>query len=99
VPDLVEGGVAVVVGTEEGLKPVDCNPGSLQNLTVFIEAEEQLSRSFLLAPRAAVNVQPNLQLIAGDVKCSHGVASVSSKTNNFSIIKLVVLIREQVEVC
>ncbi|KAG6557691.1 hypothetical protein Mapa_000456 [Marchantia paleacea] len=34
----------------------------------------QLSRSLLLAPRATVNVKPNLQIIANDVKCSHGAA-------------------------
>lgn len=34
----------------------------------------QLSRSLLLEPRATVNVKPNLQIIADDVKCSHGAA-------------------------
>ena len=34
----------------------------------------QLSRSLLLAPRATVNIKPNLQIIADDVKCSHGAA-------------------------
>lgn len=34
----------------------------------------QLSRSLLLAPRATVNVKPNLQIVADDVKCSHGAA-------------------------
>lgn len=34
----------------------------------------QLSRSLLLAPRATVNVKPNLQIIANDVKCTHGAA-------------------------
>ncbi|MCO5571305.1 hypothetical protein L7F22_025043 [Adiantum nelumboides] len=34
----------------------------------------QLSRSLLLAPRASVSVKPNLQIIADDVKCSHGAA-------------------------
>ncbi|XP_039060373.1 protein ABCI7, chloroplastic-like [Hibiscus syriacus] len=34
----------------------------------------QLTRSLLLEPRAAVNVKPNLQIIADDVKCSHGDA-------------------------
>lgn len=34
----------------------------------------QLSRCLLLAPRATVNVKPNLQIIADDVKCSHGAA-------------------------
>lgn len=32
----------------------------------------QLTRSLLLEPRATVNVKPNLQIIADDVKCSHG---------------------------
>mmetsp|Transcript_6263 Transcript_6263/g.17524 ORF Transcript_6263/g.17524 Transcript_6263/m.17524 type:complete len:248 (-) Transcript_6263:128-871(-) len=32
----------------------------------------QLSRNLLLAPRATVNVKPNLQIIADDVKCTHG---------------------------
>ncbi|KAF6171770.1 hypothetical protein GIB67_007291 [Kingdonia uniflora] len=36
----------------------------------------QLTRSLLLEPRATVNVKPNLQIIADDVKCSHG-ASIS----------------------
>ncbi|KAL4191749.1 hypothetical protein AMTRI_Chr07g82160 [Amborella trichopoda] len=34
----------------------------------------QLTRSLLLAPRATVNVKPNLQIVADDVKCSHGAA-------------------------
>lgn len=34
----------------------------------------QLTRSLLLEPRATVNVKPNLQIIANDVKCSHGAA-------------------------
>ncbi|KAJ7516348.1 hypothetical protein O6H91_22G055000 [Diphasiastrum complanatum] len=34
----------------------------------------QLSRSLLLAPRATVNIKPNLQIVADDVKCSHGAA-------------------------
>ncbi|KAL3645644.1 hypothetical protein CASFOL_010824 [Castilleja foliolosa] len=34
----------------------------------------QLTRSLLLQPRATVNVKPNLQIIADDVKCSHGAA-------------------------
>lgn len=33
---------------------------------------QQLSRNLLLAPRATVNVKPNLQIIADDVKCTHG---------------------------
>ncbi|WCJ34717.1 non-intrinsic ABC protein 6 [Euphorbia peplus] len=34
----------------------------------------QLTRSLLLEPRATVNLKPNLQIIADDVKCSHGAA-------------------------
>jgi Fe-S cluster assembly scaffold protein SufB len=34
----------------------------------------QLSRNLLLMPRATVNVKPNLQIIADDVKCTHGAA-------------------------
>jgi Fe-S cluster assembly protein SufD len=34
----------------------------------------QLSRSLLLAPRASVAVKPNLQIVADDVKCTHGCA-------------------------
>ncbi|KAL9269228.1 ABCI7, chloroplastic-like protein [Drosera capensis] len=34
----------------------------------------QLTRTLLLAPRATVNLKPNLQIIADDVKCSHGAA-------------------------
>eukprot|EP00271_Cylindrocystis_brebissonii_P015792 TRINITY_DN38809_c0_g1_i1.p1 TRINITY_DN38809_c0_g1~~TRINITY_DN38809_c0_g1_i1.p1 ORF type:complete len:597 (-),score=82.57 TRINITY_DN38809_c0_g1_i1:530-2320(-) len=34
----------------------------------------QLSRSLLLAPRGTVNIKPNLQIIADDVKCTHGAA-------------------------
>lgn len=33
---------------------------------------QQLSRNLLLVPRAQVNVKPNLQIIADDVKCTHG---------------------------
>lgn len=36
----------------------------------------QLSRNLLLVPRATVNIKPNLQIIADDVKCTHG-ASIS----------------------
>ncbi|KAI8107318.1 hypothetical protein M9434_001960 [Picochlorum sp. BPE23] len=32
----------------------------------------QLSKNLLLAPKATVNVKPNLQIIADDVKCTHG---------------------------
>lgn len=32
----------------------------------------QLSRNLLLVPRATVSVKPNLQIIADDVKCTHG---------------------------
>lgn len=34
----------------------------------------QLTRTLLLAPRATANLKPNLQIIADDVKCSHGAA-------------------------
>ncbi|KAK2983050.1 hypothetical protein RJ640_001867, partial [Escallonia rubra] len=34
----------------------------------------QLTRSLVLEPRASVNVKPNLQIIADDVKCSHRAA-------------------------
>nr|XP_043606815.1 protein ABCI7, chloroplastic [Erigeron canadensis] len=34
----------------------------------------QLTRSLILEPRATVNVKPNLQIIADDVKCSHGAS-------------------------
>ncbi|CAI5459600.1 unnamed protein product [Closterium sp. Yama58-4] len=34
----------------------------------------QLSRSLLLVPRGTINVKPNLQIIADDVKCTHGAA-------------------------
>lgn len=34
----------------------------------------QLSRSLLLSPKGTVSVKPNLQIIADDVKCSHGAA-------------------------
>lgn len=34
----------------------------------------QLTRTLLLAPRATANVKPNLQIVADDVKCSHGAA-------------------------
>jgi len=33
---------------------------------------KQLSRNLLLAPRATVHLKPNLQIIADDVKCTHG---------------------------
>lgn len=33
---------------------------------------QQLSRNLLLVPRATVNVKPNLQIVADDVKCTHG---------------------------
>jgi Fe-S cluster assembly protein SufD len=32
----------------------------------------QLSRNLLLVPKATVNVKPNLQIVADDVKCTHG---------------------------
>eukprot|EP00262_Sarcandra_glabra_P018028 TRINITY_DN636_c0_g1_i1.p1 TRINITY_DN636_c0_g1~~TRINITY_DN636_c0_g1_i1.p1 ORF type:complete len:479 (+),score=58.10 TRINITY_DN636_c0_g1_i1:77-1513(+) len=34
----------------------------------------QLTRSLLMASRATANIKPNLQIIADDVKCSHGAA-------------------------
>lgn len=34
----------------------------------------QLSRNLLIVPKATVNVKPNLQIIADDVKCTHGCA-------------------------
>jgi Fe-S cluster assembly protein SufD len=34
----------------------------------------QLSRNLLLETKATVNVKPNLQIIADDVKCTHGCA-------------------------
>ena len=34
----------------------------------------QLSRNLLLSPLATVNVKPNLQIVADDVKCTHGCA-------------------------
>ena len=34
----------------------------------------QLTRSLLLVPRGTVSVKPNLQIIADDVKCTHGAA-------------------------
>ena len=47
-------------------------------LCVFRLAQQtdagQLSRSLLLAPRGTINVKPNLQIIADDVKCTHGAA-------------------------
>lgn len=33
---------------------------------------KQLSRNLLMAPKATVNVKPNLQIVADDVKCTHG---------------------------
>jgi Fe-S cluster assembly protein SufD len=33
---------------------------------------KQLSRNLLLVPRATVHVKPNLQIVADDVKCTHG---------------------------
>lgn len=35
---------------------------------------QQLSRNLLLVPKATVNVKPNLQIVADDVKCTHGCA-------------------------
>ncbi len=34
----------------------------------------QLSRNLLLVSKATVNVKPNLQIVADDVKCTHGCA-------------------------
>ncbi|KAK9114802.1 hypothetical protein Syun_021599 [Stephania yunnanensis] len=34
----------------------------------------QLTRTLLLEPKATVNVKPNLQIVADNVKCSHGAA-------------------------
>lgn len=34
----------------------------------------QVSRNLLLGPRATVNVKPNLQIVADDVRCTHGAA-------------------------
>lgn len=33
---------------------------------------KQLTRNLLLVPKATVNVKPNLQIVADDVKCTHG---------------------------
>lgn len=48
------------------------------NVQVNREAQQtdagQLTRTLLLEPRATVNLKPNLQIIADDVKCSHGAA-------------------------
>ncbi|XP_057520331.1 protein ABCI7, chloroplastic [Amaranthus tricolor] len=48
------------------------------NVKVLRNAQQtdagQLTRSLLLVPQATVNVKPNLQIIADDVKCSHGAA-------------------------
>merc|ERR1712224_269280 len=32
----------------------------------------QLSRNLLISPKATVNIKPNLQIAADDVKCAHG---------------------------
>jgi Fe-S cluster assembly protein SufD len=34
----------------------------------------QQTKCLLLSPKAVVNVKPNLQIIADDVKCTHGAA-------------------------
>ncbi|KAK9091181.1 hypothetical protein Sjap_024358 [Stephania japonica] len=34
----------------------------------------QLTRTLLLEPKASVNVKPNLQIVADNVKCTHGAA-------------------------
>ncbi|KAL7150295.1 hypothetical protein ABFS83_05G102200 [Erythranthe nasuta] len=55
------------------------------NVQVNREAQQtdagQLTRSLLLKPRATVNVKPNLQIIADDVKCSHGAAIYDLEEN------------------
>jgi Fe-S cluster assembly protein SufD len=33
---------------------------------------QQLTRNLLLTKNATVNVKPNLQIVADDVKCTHG---------------------------
>jgi Fe-S cluster assembly protein SufD len=33
---------------------------------------KQITRNLLLVPKATVNARPNLQIIADDVKCTHG---------------------------
>ena len=33
---------------------------------------QQLTRNLLLVKNATVNVKPNLQIVADDVKCTHG---------------------------
>jgi len=46
------------------------------NVRVEREAQQtdakQLTRNLLLVPKATVNVKPNLQIVADDVKCTHG---------------------------
>lgn len=41
---------------------------------------KQLSRNLLISPRSTANIKPNLQIIADDVKCTHGCA-VSDLSN------------------
>jgi Fe-S cluster assembly protein SufD len=45
--------------------------GQVNKLAQKTDAQ-QLSRNLLMVPRATVNVKPNLQIIADDVKCTHG---------------------------
>lgn len=48
---------------------------------------QQLSRNLLLAPRATVNVKPNLQIIADDVKCTHGCAVSDLEENELFYLR------------
>ena len=54
------------------------SPVKLRGVRVGREAQrtdaQQLSRNLLLSRRATVNVKPNLQIVADDVKCTHGCA-------------------------
>jgi hypothetical protein len=52
---------------------------------------QQLSRNLLLVPRATVNVKPNLQIIADDVKCSHGCAVSDLEEDQMFYFRYVVL--------
>eukprot|EP00887_Chlorella_sp_A99_P005803 scaffold1.g5803.t1 len=58
-----------------------CGEGQLQDLHSKLrldhpsgEANQLHNRNLLLVPRATVNVKPNLQIVADDVKCTHGCA-------------------------
>ncbi|GER44548.1 non-intrinsic ABC protein 6 [Striga asiatica] len=61
------------------------------NVQVNREAQQtdagQLTRSLLLSPRATVNVKPNLQIIADDVKCSHGAAISDLEENQLFYLR------------